>query len=246
MAHTLSIMTYNVHRCTGMDRKTSPTRIAEVIARYDADIVALQEVSSGMSRPPLNDQAQEIATYLQEFSPSQPIFQIEKERCGNVIMSRLPMRFVKAGGLSPPGKRRRRAKRGALWVEIEAFGRTIQVINTHLGLTPQERLTQSEALVGPEWLRNPACMTPVILCGDFNAQHGSAVHRNIREILQDLQSNTDGRQSDKTWPSLHPLISIDHLFISADIAVKNVLVPQTPLTQRASDHLPLVVDLIIP
>jgi len=246
MANTLTVMTYNVHRCTGMDHKTSPARIAEVIARYNADIVALQEIFSGTSRPAQNDQAREIAAYLEALCPGQPGFQIEKERCGNVIMSRYPMRFVKAGGLLPPGKRRRQAKRGALWVEIEVFGRKIQIINTHLGLTPQERLTQSESLAGPEWLRNPACLSPVILCGDFNAKPGSTVHRNIGEILQDLEPNGASIQADKTWPSIHPLISIDHLFISADIAVKNAQVPQTELTQRASDHLPLIVDLIIP
>ena len=82
-----------------MDRTTSPGRIAEVIARYNADIVALQEVSSGMVRPARNDQAREISMYLEGLFPSQPPFHIEKERCGNVILSRYPMRLVKAGGL---------------------------------------------------------------------------------------------------------------------------------------------------
>ena len=246
MAHFLSIMTYNVHRCTGIDRKTSPGRIAEVIACYNPDIVALQEVSSGTARPAQSDQASEISAHLEALSLFQHPFQIERERCGNVILSRFPMRFVKAGGLLSPGKRRSFAKRGALWVEIEAFGRKIHVINTHLGLTPQERLVQSKALAGPEWLRSPVCLSPVILCGDFNAQSGSAVHRHLQEVLQDLQTSWTAGHPGKTWPSIHPVISIDHIFISADVAVEYAQVPQTELTQRASDHLPLIVKLIIP
>ena len=34
-------MTYNVHSCVGRDGKTSPLRIAEVIAQHGSDIVAL-------------------------------------------------------------------------------------------------------------------------------------------------------------------------------------------------------------
>jgi endonuclease/exonuclease/phosphatase family metal-dependent hydrolase len=246
MTHSLTIMTYNVHRCSGIDRKTSPGRIAEVIARYNAGIVALQEVSSGTARPAHSDQAREITANLEAIFPSHPYSQVEKERCGNIILSRYPMRLVKAGGLLPPGKRQRIAKRGALWVEIEAFGQKIQVFNTHLGITPKARLTQSEALVGPEWLRNPVCLPPIILCGDFNAQPGSTVHRNIEEVLQDVLTKWSTGHSGKTWPSLHPVTSIDHLFISANILVENSLVPQTELTRVSSDHLPLVVTINIP
>src|SRR5690606_32470965 len=40
---TLTVMTYNVHRCIGVDGKLSPERIARVIARHSPDIVVLQE-----------------------------------------------------------------------------------------------------------------------------------------------------------------------------------------------------------
>ncbi len=49
------IATYNIHRCRGIDRRTSPARIAEVLREIDADIVALQEVigagPAGADRP---------------------------------------------------------------------------------------------------------------------------------------------------------------------------------------------------
>jgi endonuclease/exonuclease/phosphatase family metal-dependent hydrolase len=41
------ILTYNVHRCLGTDGRLSPARIADVIAAYEPDVVALQELDVG-------------------------------------------------------------------------------------------------------------------------------------------------------------------------------------------------------
>jgi endonuclease/exonuclease/phosphatase family metal-dependent hydrolase len=41
---TVRVATYNIHRCRGLDGRTNPARIADVIRAIDADIVALQEV----------------------------------------------------------------------------------------------------------------------------------------------------------------------------------------------------------
>lgn len=52
--------------------------------------------------------------------------------------------------------------------------------------------------------------------------------------------------SEKTWPSSHPLISIDHMFISRDLAVVEVQVPTDGVVRTASDHLPFFVQLGLP
>ena len=41
---TLRVATYNIHRCRGLDGRTNPGRVAEVIRSIEADVVALQEV----------------------------------------------------------------------------------------------------------------------------------------------------------------------------------------------------------
>src|ERR1041385_6684950 len=38
------VVTYNIHRCRGLDRRTRPERIANVLSAIEPDIVALQEV----------------------------------------------------------------------------------------------------------------------------------------------------------------------------------------------------------
>ena len=42
----LRVVTYNVHKCIGLDRRERPGRIAAVLREVDADVVALQEVVS--------------------------------------------------------------------------------------------------------------------------------------------------------------------------------------------------------
>ncbi len=144
--NSLRIITYNIHRCIGGDHKLAPERISDVIAAHQPDIVALQEVDCGQSRPTSYDQAAIIAERL-DFET----MWIERERCGNAILSRYPMKRVKAGGLHKPRRWHSLARRGALWVEVEAFGLHIQILNTHLGLTHTSRHNQAKALAGPEW-----------------------------------------------------------------------------------------------
>src|SRR5215813_9262701 len=40
----LRVLTYNVHKCRGLDGRASTHRIVEVLREIDADLVALQEV----------------------------------------------------------------------------------------------------------------------------------------------------------------------------------------------------------
>jgi endonuclease/exonuclease/phosphatase family metal-dependent hydrolase len=241
MPNNLRIITYNIHRCIGGDRKISPERISDVIAVHQPDVVALQEVDYGQVRPALYDQAAIIAERLN----FQAVW-IERERCGNAVLSRYQMKMVKAGGLHRPRRWHTLARRGALWVEIEVFGARIQIINTHLGLTPASRLNQARVLVGPEWLDSPECRPPVIMCGDFNTQPCSTVFKLLEEKLGYVEALKVNGQNEKTWPSSHPVLSFDHMFISGDLGVDEVKVPADGVVRTASDHLPLFVQLSLP
>jgi endonuclease/exonuclease/phosphatase family metal-dependent hydrolase len=238
MSNSLRIITYNIHRCIGGDHKLSPERISDVIAAHQPDVVALQEVDCGQVRPALYDQAAIIAERL-----NFPEVWIERERCGNTILSRYPMKRVKAGGLHRARKWHTLARRGALWVEVEALGTRIQIINTHLGLTPASRLNQARVLTGPEWLESPECRHPVVLCGDFNTQPGSTVFKLLEDTLINVEKLKINGNQEKTWPSSYPLLSYDHIFISNDLAVDAVLVPADKLARIASDHLPFFIQL---
>ena len=240
---TLRVMTYNVHSCIGMDGKLSPERIARVIARCDADVVALQELDVRRMRTRAVDQAHAIAELLSMEFHFHPALALEEELYGDAILSRLPLRLVRAGGLPGLDGRNDLEPRGAIWVEIETEQGPVQLINTHLGLVAAERMRQAESLLGNDWLAAPECQGPTILCGDFNALPRSKVCRTLCARLSDAQAVLEGHRPKHTFFSRVPIGRIDHVFVSAELEVVAVEVPRDDLIRRASDHLPLVVEL---
>jgi len=243
------VMTYNVHGCVGVDGKLDVGRIAAVIGQARPDIVALQELDVGRARSGRIDQAHAIATRLGMSFHFNAALSVEEERYGDAILTALPQRLVRSGPLPTPHRLRRLEPRGALWVQIETASGPLQIINTHLGLVPQEQRTQVAALLGDDWLGDTRCRDPMVLLGDFNATRRYAAYRALTERLCDVQRAPDGGRRPgrvvRTFPSRLPVLRIDHVFVSASIEATGVFAPETALARVASDHLPLVVDLTV-
>lgn len=246
MSKTFSVMTYNVHSCIGMDGQISPLRIAKVIERYHPDVVALQELDAELTRTDRIDQAHFIARTLEMSFHFHPSLQVEEGGYGNAVLSRSQVRLVKAGALPTEPLHPFFERRGVVWAEVELEGSKIQVVTTHFGLDRQERNRQAESITGPEWLGHPEFRTPAVLCGDFNALPGSSAYRRITRRLRDAQGELKGLRRKGTWPVQLPFLRIDHLFITPDLKVRSIIIPRTPLTRLASDHLPLIVTLELP
>jgi len=236
------ILTYNVHRCVGVDRRLDVARVADVIAALEPDIVALQELDVGRARTDGVDQAHEIARQLDMACHFNAAVRVEEEQYGDAILTSYPERLVKAAPLPSLKPTLGLEPRGALWIAAEIDGVEVQVINTHLGLAPQEQQGQARALAGPEWLAREDCQGPTILLGDFNATATSVVYRTLTARLGDARRLSPTRRSSSTFPSRLPFLRIDHLFVSPEIRVLDLDAPYSPATRVASDHLPLVMD----
>ncbi len=236
------ILTYNVHRCVGMDRRLDVGRVADVIGFLEPDIVALQELDVGRARTGGVDQAHEIAQRLDMSFHFNAAVRVEEEQYGDAILTSYPERLVKAGALPGLVPTLGLEPRGALWIALDIGGVEVQVINTHLGLAPNEQQNQATALAGPEWLGRPDRTGPTILLGDFNATRTSVVYRTLTAGLLDARRLALMRRASSTFPSRLPFLRIDHLFVSDEVVVLDVDAPYTPATRAASDHLPLVMD----
>lgn len=238
----MRLLTYNVHRCVGMDRRLDVDRIVAVIAEHEPDIVCLQELDVGRARTGGVDQAQVIADGLAMSVRFNAAMRVEAEEYGDAILTRWPERLIKAGALPTlrgiPGLE----PRGALWIRAEVDGIALNVLNTHLGLVPREQRLQAAALIGRDWLGHPDCTGPTLLAGDFNATSITGPYQAIVRHLADAQRQIGQRPSIKTFPSGFPAIRIDHVFVTPDIRITGVRAPFSPLSRMASDHLPLVVD----
>lgn len=239
------LLTYNVHRCVGTDRRLDVARIAAVIAEQEPDIVCLQELDVGRARTGMIDQAQAIAHALTMTFHFNAAMRIEAEQYGDAILTLRPERLIKSGALPTirgvPGLE----PRGALWAAIDFDGVTLNVINTHLGLVPREQRLQAAALVGAGWLGHPESVGPTILTGDFNATSITRPYRTFTNRLADAQRLLGLKPSVKTFPSTFPTIRIDHAFVTPDIVPTRIWAPRSPLARAASDHLPLVMDFEI-
>ena len=215
----LRLMTYNVHRCVGVDRDLNVERVAAVIADARPDIVALQELDVGRMRTRGVDQAHALAELLGMRSHFHAALHVEEEQYGDAILTALPERLVRAGPLPGYPLIRGLEPRGALWVAVDLGGVELQVNNTHLGLGPREQQIQAAALLGDQWMMSEAFTAPAILLGDFNATPYSQTYRMLQTVLRDAQV---GRKSPptSTFPSRFPFMRIDHVFLAGDIEVK--------------------------
>ena len=81
------IVTYNVHRCVGNDRRLDVARVADVLAKLEPDIVALQELDVGRARTGRVDQAHEIARRLDMAFHFHPAVAVEEELYGDAILT---------------------------------------------------------------------------------------------------------------------------------------------------------------
>jgi len=241
----IRIMTYNVHSCTGTDGKISPERIARAIGRHEPDIVALQELDMGRKRTGEADQPHLIAKELDMDYHFHPCVVIGQEQYGIAVLSRFPMELIRAGRLPGNTKNPLTEPRGVIWSIVDIAGTKINIFNTHLGLFPGERLLQTKALLGPEWLAHSERRGPAILCGDFNAFPFSKVYRNFKGVLRDAQKELDDHSPKATFFSHYPIARIDHIFVSPEFEVFHAEVSRTDLDKIASDHLPLIIDLRI-
>ena len=236
------ILSYNVHRCVGVDRRLDVGRIADVIAAQAPDIVALQEIDVGRARTGGIDQAHQLSQRLGMAFHFNAALRIEHEQYGDAILTALPERLIKAAALPGHPRLSRLEPRGALWVAVTVAGVEIQVINTHLGLVPGEQWRQTEALAGPDWLGAAAGTDAVILIGDFNATPRTRAYRTLAADLKESRRAVARPAHAPTYPSTLPVLAIDHAFVGSGIVVEAVRIPMDPISRLASDHLPLVVD----
>lgn len=227
-------MTYNIRSGRGVDGRLNLERIAKVIEAENPDVVALQEVDVRRRRTRHQDQALELAErlgYHGAFVAAQSWSQ-GGEEYGNALLSRYPLGDCRRVTLPKPA-RLPVETRCLMQCRIQWPQGEVQVWNTHLGLLAAERRTQVQLLL--EHLSENG-HSPLILCGDFNARP------RAKELLG-LGTHLTRVNSQRTFPGFLPVVHLDHVFHTPQLQVVSCFVPKSPLAKRASDHLPIVVDL---
>jgi endonuclease/exonuclease/phosphatase family metal-dependent hydrolase len=247
----LRMMSYNIHAGADQDNVFDLERQAAVIEAQRPDVVALQEVDVHWSaRSDYTDEASWLARRLGMRVFFGAIYSLPPERPGAppreyglAILSRFPILAAEnhkitrvstqvpdpAPGLVP----------GFPEIVIRVRGVLVHVYDTHLDFRadPAVRRAQVADMLAIMNERPGA----TILAGDFNATPDAAELAPLWAELGDVMTRP-GRVDIPTYPANAPRQRIDYVTAAPDIGVLGRWVPDTV----ASDHRPVVADLLIP
>ena len=234
----IRVATYNVHRCRGLDRRVSVARIAEVIHRLNADVVAVQEIRRGDEA--VNPEADQVGYLCKALGYHHAFGENRLLRgapYGNALLSRFPIVFEQNYDLTVRGQERR----GCLRADVRApGGRRLHIYNVHLSTRYFARPKQARRLLSREMLSHPSVRGPRIVVGDFNEWTRGVATRLMGEQFESVDVRLLGRR--KTYPGLFPVLHLDHFYFDAALRLRAFRLHRNKLTLVASDHLPLVAE----
>ncbi len=234
----LRIVTYNIHKCVGIDGKFSPARIAEVLNELEADVIGLQEVLCVKGKESNEDQAAFLAAKLGlniEFGGNR---EIDNSSYGNATLTKFVIREYENFDISIDGYE----KRGCLRTQIEIErSEPLEFFNVHLGTSYFERRKQVDRLLAKRVLDYDLFTENRIIAGDFNEWTKGKTTKLFKKAFRTVEAKPDlGKR--KTYPGIFPIFHLDHIYFDADFKLKRAFVYRSKTALKASDHLPIVAD----
>lgn len=237
----IRIVSYNIHRAIGLDRRFRPERIVDILRHHDPAIVLLQEVDEGAPRSRELDLARELAEALgYEYFAVGHNVSLRKGRYGNATLSRFPIRRERNIDLTIGRRKRRGCQHTTL--ELGPDGSVLEVFNLHLGLSARERERQVGLLLRSDELSRLSTQTPCLIGGDFNDWR-SRLRPIFTEALG-FRCDTQLRsgRSMRTYPSISPRGGLDRLYSRGSLRAISARTCRLRVSRVSSDHLPLIAD----
>jgi endonuclease/exonuclease/phosphatase family metal-dependent hydrolase len=231
---TLRVVTYNIHRCRGLDGRTLPHRAIEVLRSLHADVIALQEVIG--AGPNGASQAEEIGAGLGMGWVMASVRHLRGHQFGNVVLSRFPIAQHYQYDLSWKTCEPRCCQR----VDLAVDDGTLHLFNVHLGTAFRERRDQAERLatiVGDRRIQ-----APKIILGDFNEWSRGIATAALSAKLEAIDLSVYLKRK-RTYPGILPFLHLDHIYYEGHVDIAGVDVPRTRKSLIASDHLPFLAEL---
>lgn len=247
-AGTLRILTYNIHRAIGVDRRFRPERILAILQRYRADIVMLQEVDEGAPRSRELDLARELAegAGYPYWAAGYNVRLRRKGRYGNATLSRFPIVRERNIDLTIDGRKRRGCQHTSLEVQPpDGEPCHLEVFNLHLGLSARERERQIGLLVRSDEFECVRDGCSALVAGDFNDWRS-----RLRPIFTEVfgfSSATDRVPHEvdgalATYPSFSPRGALDRIYFRGDLRLERCWRARLRVARVASDHLPVIAE----
>ncbi|MFF0655485.1 endonuclease/exonuclease/phosphatase family protein [Micromonospora tulbaghiae] len=223
----LRVLSYNIH-----SRRDDTAALAEVVRTAAPDVVIVQE------GPRRFRWRQKCAALAESFGMVVAAGGLPS--LGNVLLTSLRVRVVgtrcQRYPLTPG-----RHMRGAAYARCRVGGVDVLLAGSHLSTDPAERPAQAAA-----FKRELAASTlPVVAGADINEGPDGPAWQTLAEGLTDTALAAD-RADRHTYSCADPRRRIDALFVDPRITVVDYDVVDTPAARRASDHFPVLADLLLP
>jgi endonuclease/exonuclease/phosphatase family metal-dependent hydrolase len=220
------IMCYNIRNCKGSDSVIDYKRVANVISRCNADVVALQEVDSVTGRHPLD-----LSKHLGDMTGHHATFgaavNYSGGKYGVAVLSKekpLSWRTVKLPCSNE--------ERVFLIVEFENY----YFCSTHFSLLEEYRLKAVEIIAEEVAKLNK----PVFIAGDLNALPDSSVLTNLRQYFNIFTKSG----SALTFPASAPNREIDYIGLYKNANYIPIIYEHYVVNAPVeSDHRPILADV---
>jgi len=239
MSIRIRVATYNVHKCRGLDRRTVPERIADVIAELDADVVAIQEILDARSGRPQFDQARRVHSRLRDYGVCfGENRKLQGGAYGNMTLSCFPVSDCQNYDLTW----RHRERRGCLRSDIALPDHTmLHIFNVHLGTSFTERRHQARKLLTDQVLQRAEYRGPRIVVGDFNEWTRGLTSRMMADAFEEIKPGKILRYA-RTYPGILPVFHLDHFYYDKRLTLRSFHLHRSRNALIASDHLPIVAE----
>lgn len=231
--YPVRVITYNLHNGFDVMGHLGLEALAQVIEAENPDVVGLQEINRGW----VVNGSTDMLTWLSRRLDMPYVWQpTTGELWGNAVLSRLPLTDVDLQSLPP---RNLLLGRGFISASVDVGNdEQLSIINTHFHHKEEdslERTMQAQAVIN-YWGERPF----TLIMGDLNAESPTPEIQILEN--QGFQSVFDllRIQPGLTYPANQPRYRLDHIFLTPDLLPANAAIP----TATASDHLPVVTDVI--
>lgn len=222
----IKVVSYNMHKGIGLDRRRDPRRILDVLNEIDGDVIALQEADRRFG----TKAAVIPHRLLEEHSPWRAV-PLAHDRVsmgwhGNAVLARKGCEVLGCANLHLPALE----PRGAIRADLAVDSVPIRVLGMHLDLSGLWRRRQARAILAHVDGCSPTM--PTVMMGDLNEwmPNAGCLHDFAREF--DIAP---------TGPSFHARRAIGRLdrIMTRGFRVRDCGVHDSLLARKASDHLPI-------
>ncbi|MGR3710982.1 MAG: endonuclease/exonuclease/phosphatase family protein [Alterinioella nitratireducens] len=224
----LRVLSYNIHKCVGLDRRRDPHRVAQVIRGIGPSIAVLQEADKRLGPRPAALPPQVVVEECGMLAAPVATTRISLGWHGNAILMTPGWHMEALHRLPLPGLE----PRGAVIADLSG-PQDLRVVATHLGLRRRDRQHQM-TLIMAELAHLPR--RPTILLADCNEWSAT-------EGFAPLDPFFTLHNSGRSFPARRPMAALDRLATGPGIEVVQQGVCRTGIAGRASDHLPIWADL---